>query len=108
MLPQDESPLCGGRPRVIERAEIALVEPRGGVRYTSDPDTPPELATIRLRADVEPHQEEVVFLVDGTPVAKVGYPHEARWTLTPGKHTVQVVFARRAEASAPVTILVRQ
>lgn len=108
LLPEDESPLCGGRPRLVEQAEIALVEPRGGVRYTWDPDTPPEFATLRLHADVEPHDEEVVFLVDGAPVAKVGYPHEARWTLSPGTHTVQVAFARRSEASAPVTITVRQ
>jgi penicillin-binding protein 1C len=108
LLPESESPLCGGRPNIVEDAVVALVEPRGGVKYTWDPDTPPEFATIRLRADVEPADEEVVFLVDGTPVAKVGYPHEARWTLEPGKHTVQAVFARRGEASAPVTITVRQ
>lgn len=108
LLPARESPLCGGRPVVAADAELALVEPRAGVKYTWDPDTPPEFATIRLRADADPVDEEVVFLVDGTPVAKVGYPHEARWTLSPGKHTVQAVFARRSEASAPVTITVRQ
>lgn len=107
LLPEEESPLCGGRPAFSDDAAVALVEPRGGVRYTFDPDTPPEFATIRLRADVEPRSEEIVFLVDGTPVAKVGWPHEARWTLTPGKHTIQAAFARRAEASEPVAITVR-
>lgn len=107
LLPEEESPLCGGGPAVGDDALVALVEPRGGVRYTWDPDTPAEFATIRLRADVEPRSEEIVFLVDGTPVAKVGYPHEARWTLTPGRHTIQAAFARRAEASAPVAITVR-
>ena len=107
MLPEDESPLCGGHPKLSDDVAVLLVEPRAGVRYTWDPDTPPEFATIRLRADVEPRSEEVVFLVDGTPVAKVGYPHETRWTLTPGKHTIQAAFARRQEASAPVTITVR-
>jgi penicillin-binding protein 1C len=108
LLPEDESPLCGGVPRMSDDVELALVEPRSGVRYTWDPDTPPEFATIRLRANVEPVNEEVVFLVDGTPVAKVGFPHEARWTLTPGHHTIQAAFARRAEASEPVVITVRQ
>lgn len=107
VLPEDESPLCGGMPKIVEDAEVALVEPRAGVKFTWDPDTPPEFATIRLRADVEPRSEEVVFLVDGSPVAKVGYPHEARWTLTPGTHTIQAALARRAEASEPVSIVVR-
>lgn len=107
LFPEQESPLCGGRPEVREDAMVALVEPRAGVRYTWDPDTPPEFATIRLRADVEPRSEEVVFLVDGAPVAQVGWPHETRWTLTPGKHSIQAALARRAEASAPVVITVR-
>jgi len=107
LFPQDESPLCGGRPRITDDVALALVEPRAGVRYTWDPDTPPEFATIRLRADAEPRSEEVVFLVDGTPVAKVGYPHEARWTLSPGPHTIQAAFVRRSEASSPITIMVR-
>jgi penicillin-binding protein 1C len=108
MLPEDESPLCGGHPKLSDDVAVELIEPRAGVKYTWDPDTPPEFATIRLRADVEPRSEQVVFLVDGSPVAEVGYPHEARWTLTPGKHVIQAAFARRQEASAPVTITVRQ
>ncbi len=108
VLPEDESPLCGGHPKLTDDVAVALVEPRSGVKYTWDPDTPAEFATIRLRADVEPRSEDVVFLVDGSPVAEVGYPHEVRWTLTPGKHVIQAVFARRAEASAPAVITVRR
>lgn len=108
LLPTAESPLCGGGPTHSDEVSVTVVEPRAGVRYTYDPDTPPEFATIRLRADVEPADEDVVFLVDGTPVAKVGWPHETRWTVTPGTHVVQAAFARRAEVSAPVAITVRR
>ncbi len=83
-----------------------MTEPRAGVRYLFDPDTPPEFSTIRLAADVTPRKEQVVFLVDGEPVAKVGFPHEVRWSLAPGRHTIEAAFASRAGRSSPVQIVV--
>ena len=108
LAPTKASRLCGGE---VESAvvEVVLTEPRDGVRYTFDPDTPPEYATVRLAADVEGGvDEEVVFLVDGTPVATAGFPFEARWTLTPGRHTIQAALVRRPSTSSPATILVRR
>lgn len=108
LLPRDESPLCGGLPHVdAHAATLAIVEPRPGTRYAWDPSTPAELATIRLRAEAEPSDEPLVFLVDGVPVAVAQFPHEVRWTLTPGAHTIQAAFARRPEVSAPIAISVR-
>ena len=107
LRPRRESRLCGGHDD--DDVSVALTEPADGVRYAFDPGTAPEFATIRLSADVEgAFDEDVVFLVDGVPVAKVGYPHEARWTLVPGQHVVQAVLARRPVSSSSVTINVRR
>ncbi|MDP2340781.1 MAG: transglycosylase domain-containing protein [Deltaproteobacteria bacterium] len=108
LAPIRASRLCGGDDAPAA-TEVVLTEPRDGVRYTFDPDTPPEYATLRLAADVDGGpDEQVVFLVDGTPVATASFPFEARWTLTPGRHTIQAVLSRRSSTSSPATILVRQ
>jgi hypothetical protein len=55
---------------------------------------------------VTPASEDVIWIVDGTPVERVGYPHEARWQLTPGVHTIRARLALTGEQSSPVTVVV--
>ena len=83
IAPSTYSALCS-REAGVERT-VAIAEPRTKSRYLLDPDTPKELSTIRLAAKVTPASEEVVWLVDGTPVSRVGYPHEFRWPLSRGR-----------------------
>jgi penicillin-binding protein 1C len=104
IAPTAESPLCPTSDPLVRTVRIR--EPQPASRFLFDPDTPRELATLRLAAAVQPATEEVVWLVDGTPVARVGYPHEARWSLTPGTHVIRAVLAGGREASAPVRITV--
>jgi penicillin-binding protein 1C len=111
LMPLRTSRWCGGDDEHGPPA-IALVEPKAGVRYAFDPDTPAAFATIRLAAQVDGTgggvNDDVVFLVDGDPVARVPFPHETRWTITPGRHTIQAVLAAQSVASAPVVITVRE
>ena len=104
VAPNRESPLCGVEPRLAEA--LIVEEPRNGSRYLYDPDTPAEFATLRLSARVEPADEPIVWLVDGLPVARVEFPHEFRWSLEPGTHTIRAAMARTAQVSSPVTIIV--
>jgi penicillin-binding protein 1C len=106
LAPTRFSRLCGGHDAPTT---ITLTEPRAGVRYAFDPSTPSAFSTIRLAADVDGSRDEpVVFLVDGEPVSMShSGPHEARWSLTPGQHTIVAVLANQALSSAPVTITVR-
>jgi penicillin-binding protein 1C len=108
LAPHDESPLCGGVPHLSSLASVAITEPRNDTRFTIDPDAPPELSTVPLRARVASSEGQVVFLVDGTPVAWVGYPYETRWPLTPGRHVVQAVLASEGKSSAPIAVTVRR
>lgn len=107
LMPTRESRLCGGR--TSDEVQVALLEPRSGVAYHTDPDTPRDFATVRLAAAVEGARDddEVVFLVDNEPVARVGAPFEARWSLVPGAHEVRAVLARRSVVSPAAAIMVR-
>jgi len=104
LAPRRLSPLC---PDGLDLPlEVSIREPSQGARYLWDPATPAGFSTVRFSADVTPADEEIVWLVDGSPVAKVAYPHEYRWPLSPGIHTVAAAMARRARVSEPVTVVV--
>jgi penicillin-binding protein 1C len=103
IAPTAESPLC---PTAKVTPRVAIREPRTNARFLFDPDTPRELSTVHFQAQVSPANEEVVWLVDGTPVAQVAWPHDLRWPMTKGTHVVKARLAHSAEASRPVTIVV--
>jgi len=105
LAPKLQSPLCGGwREEKLPAVEISA--PTNYSRYLWDPDTPAEYSTIRLAADVTPKDEDIIWIVDGIPVAKVGYPHEYRWSLEPGVHKIKAALAQRPTISSPVTVVV--
>jgi penicillin-binding protein 1C len=105
LAPFRESPLCPGADEE-EEPRVAIREPRGTVRLLYDPDTPASASTLRLAAQVTPSNESVVWLVDGVPVATVDWPHEFRWSVKPGRHTITAALAHRALTSQPVTVVV--
>jgi len=109
LAPRQWSPLCGlsAAARADEGPpKVAIEEPRNNARYLWDPDTPAEFSTLRLAASVRPRGEEIVWLVDGVPVAKVGYPYEFRWSLVKGRHVIEATMVRRPIFSKPITVTV--
>jgi penicillin-binding protein 1C len=105
IAPRQESPLCPSTEESM-RPKVAIREPRGTVRLLFDPDTPASASTLRLEAEVTPSTEPIVWLVDGVPVATVSYPHEYRWSVTPGRHVITAAMSRHAEVSQPLTVVV--
>ena len=57
---------------------LAIASPGDGLRLISDPETPKSMATLPLRALVDPASEQVVWYVDGKPLQLVDYPYTAR------------------------------
>ncbi len=105
VAPRQQSPLCpGDAPEGPVR--VSIREPRDRSRYLFDPDTPKEFSTLRLSARVNPVDEEIVWIVDGEPVARVGYPFEVHWPLSPGTHTISAAMAHQQGQSRPVTVFV--
>jgi hypothetical protein len=105
IAPRQMSPLCpGGYPTRDRPVRVTITEPRPASRYLFDPDAAPDTAGVRLSARVEPPGEELVWEVDGIPVARAAYPYTTRQTLPPGRHVVAAKLARRSEASRPVVV----
>ena len=92
--------LAGGHTR------LRITSPENGARLLRDPETPADLNTVALRAVVDPPVNEVVWYVDGLPVATAAYPYTARWRLQPGEHTFQVRLGSGGSASRRVQVTV--
>ncbi len=105
VAPRRDSPLCPS-PALEAEPRVAIREPRGLVRLLFDPDTPASAASLRLVADVTPSTESIVWMVDGVPVATVGWPHEFRWNPSPGQHVITAAMVHRPRVSQPVTVVV--
>jgi hypothetical protein len=59
-----------------------------------------------LRASAPPQVRQIVWLVDGKPVA-VGAPDvPLYWTMVPGRHKFQVRLPLQDDASRPLAIVV--
>jgi penicillin-binding protein 1C len=111
----DKRPLSSPGP-AISRAPIPLTagitprirvtSPENGVILLRDPDTPPDHATVALRATASPPVEQLVWYIDGQPFATVDYPHAARWPLAAGEHTIQARIPYRQMASKPIRVRV--
>ena len=89
-VPEEEAPgtaflpqLAGVEPR------IEVLSPEPGSRLLRDPETPEALRTIALRAVVDPPSPQLVWYLDGRPLATVESPYELRWRLEPGEHVFQ-------------------
>ncbi len=96
--------LCYGAEATDRRIEVT--EPRQGVHLLIDPETPPSLATVALRATVDPPVEQLVWYVDGQPFETVDHPFTARWPLAPGEHTFEACLPFGGSRSGRVRILV--
>ncbi len=86
---------------------LAIASPEDGLRLLSDPETPRSMATLPLRATVDPTSEQVVWYVDGKPFRVVDYPYTARWPLAPGEHRFQVRLPHTEIVSNVVTVWIQ-
>ena len=85
---------------------IAIEEPVNGSVFRFHPDTPQQLQSIALRANVTPTVPEIIWYVDGEPFQKVSYPYTTRWHLRAGSHVLQARFPHADVQSGLITITV--
>ena len=87
-------------------ASIAIEEPIDGSVFRFHPDTPQQLQSIALRANVTPAVPEIIWYVDGEPFQKVAYPYTTRWHLRAGSHVLQARFPHADIQSGVITITI--
>lgn len=91
----DRSPLKTG---------VLITEPITGSRYVIDGSVPSNQQSIALRAKVKPLIPVLDWYIDGLKQFSSRPPHQIRWQLQPGKHSIQARFPNAGIYSDTVTI----
>ncbi len=99
--PGDAGPPSPWRP--AGKPTIEILSPKEGMRILLDPETPRQLATLKLEAAVSPSVPQIVWYVDGEPYRLADYPYTIRWPLKSGRHR----FEARLPATDSISKVVR-
>ncbi|HEY4250702.1 MAG TPA: transglycosylase domain-containing protein [Roseomonas sp.] len=85
---------------------LSVVTPEHNSRLWRNPEAPPRLNRIALRASVRPAAPQVVWYVDGEPFAVARPDETVYWPMTPGAHRFQVRLPSDEAASRQVRVVV--
>ncbi len=85
---------------------LSIVQPDPDTHVWRNPEAPAALNRLVLRATAEPPVPQLVWLVDGRPVATMAADQPLLWTMTPGHHRFQVRLPLAAGVSRPVGVTV--
>ena len=85
---------------------LTIVTPAPDTHLWRNPEAPPALDRLVLRASTEPKVAQIVWLVDDRPVAVAAPDVPVYWKLTPGRHRFQIRLPLQADMSRPVTVVV--
>ncbi len=94
---------------LVERRtpSLRIVSPATGTVYYRNPETPEGLARIRLRADVAPGIEQLVWYVNGRPQAVLAADQVFEWPMEAGRYAFHLELPFRPERSRQVELVVR-
>jgi penicillin-binding protein 1C len=103
LCPGPRGPVGGGQPGA---AALRIGWPLDGAAFVIDPERPRAQQQVAVRIDAGRDVRRVELVVDGRPVARVGAPFVAPWTISPGDH-VLVARADGGAESAPLSVHVQ-
>ncbi len=86
---------------------LRIVQPSSGSRIWRNPELPPVMDRLALRASVPEGVRQVTWLVDGAPLATAAADAPVSWQLSPGEHRIQLRLPLAPVTSAPVLITVQ-
>lgn len=97
----------GARPMTLTERTYTLrvVSPPDGLNVTPDPEVPSAQATLALEVEVQGEVPQVLWTVDGEPLALVDPPFTARWRVTPGLHRIEARIPHTEVRSEVVRVI---
>ncbi len=94
------------RPVAAVTPHLSIVQPDPDTHVWRNPEAPPALNRLVLRATADPPVPQIVWLVDGKPVATAAPDVPLLWVMTPGHHKFQVRLPLEAGVSRPIAVVV--
>jgi penicillin-binding protein 1C len=102
-LPADPPPAA---PAADASVRLSITTPEPNTRIWRNPEVPAAANRLVLKAAVEPPVPQIVWLVDGAPVATADPGRPFVWPMSPGVHRFQVRLPFQATASRAVRVVV--
>jgi penicillin-binding protein 1C len=90
----------------IEPVHLSIASPEQNAHLWRNPEAPPALNRLALRASVQPHVGQIVWYVDGEPFAVADPDQTVYWPMLPGTHRFQIRRPFGETASKSVRIAV--
>ncbi len=85
---------------------LAIVSPDPNTHVWRNPEAPPAVNRLVLRAAVDPPVPQIVWLLDGQPIALAAPGAPLYWPMTPGRHRFQIRLPLRDDSSSPLSLVV--
>jgi penicillin-binding protein 1C len=85
---------------------LSITMPEHNARIWRNPEMPPALDRLALKAAAAPGVSQVVWYVDGLPFRTARPDETVYWPLTPGAHRFQLRLPLQDGESRPVRIVV--
>lgn len=103
-LPSNPTP-----PSPVEDAPVhlSITTPEPNARIWRNPEVPAAVNRLVLKAAAEPAVPQIVWLVDGAPVATADPSRPFFWKMTPGVHRFQIRLPFATTASRPVRLVIQ-
>jgi len=93
-------------PNGAPATRLSIIQPDPDAHVWRNPDTPPALSRLVLRASVVPKAAQIVWLLDGKPIAVTASEAPLYWVMIPGRHRFQIRLPLQADASKAVSVVV--
>ena len=95
-----------GPKAVAAEPRLSIVSPDPDTHVWRNPEVPSSLNRLVFRAVADPAVAQIVWMVDGQPVATAAPGAPFEWTMVPGHHRVQIRLPLQAGVSRPLAVVV--
>ncbi len=96
----------GGDALSIDAGALMIATPEHNTHVWRNPEQPASLNRLALKLANGAHDAQIVWIVDGAPVALAQADETVFWPMTPGAHHIQARLALAPIASRPVRVTI--
>ncbi|MBE9607069.1 transglycosylase domain-containing protein [Acetobacteraceae bacterium H6797] len=104
--PAEPAPILASASAEAPAPRLSISTPENNARLWRNPELPPALNRLPLRAAASPGVTQVVWLVDGEPFAVSAPGETVYWPMQPGTHRFQLRLPYEQGLSRPVRIVI--
>ena len=100
------TPPTPASPVPSQEPHLSIIDPQPNAHIWRNPDAPPALQRLVLRASVTPPVPQIAWLVDGEVVALTPPDRPFHWPMQPGQHRFQLRLPLQSTVSRQLKIII--